>query len=192
MTNIRFFDRPCPRRTRAGKAPEQASGPADHVRLLPIFEVVLRVTSDLAHPAAMTAWRGLSGRRYVASVQPLAEVEIDTVAFGMAIAVRRSPDGIARAMDVMALSRANVPGEAASWLARMRTRGASELHVHRLDERKSERDSERRAVLADLGGGIVGRQVSSAARSPERLSAMAPRIGSLTPISSSLACVERT
>jgi hypothetical protein len=117
-----------------------------------VREERLRSAQGLAGtPAlALSAWRGRSGRRYVVGVHGLARGaadDDDVVSMGEAvvIAVRRDGAGLAEVVDVTAAGES--PRERlAPWLHRVRARGATEMHVHRL----AVGEGERRAIVADL------------------------------------------
>ena len=193
MTNIIQLDRSFRRRSRRPDGPSPTSGTAERARSATPREEPLRALSDGLVGAALTAWRGHSGRRYVVAVTPLAEDEIAHLVDAVVIAVARAPDGGALIVEVAAFGPSTPPCDGAAWLARMRARGATELHIHRLGA-----EDGRRAALQDLGGGPLPRQGGGASARPaervssDRLAAIPARIGSLTPISTSWACVERT
>ncbi len=124
----------------------------DRARRAGIREERLRATAGVRGTLNLSSWRGRSGRRYVVGIHALSESETLEATDAVLIAVRRDEDGTAR---VVALAMAgpqpasgSKPRERVrrSWLARMRERGATELHVHRL----AESEEERRAVMADL------------------------------------------
>lgn len=108
----------------------------------------LRTTAGLrGTPAlALSAWRGRSGRRYVVGVHPLAEPDLDEMGEAVLIAVRRDAAGVAEPVDVAAAGTSPREHFDGTWFARVRGRGATEMHVHRL----AEDESERRAIVADL------------------------------------------
>ena len=122
---------------------QQAPARANGVR-----EERLRATAGLRGVFDLTSWRGRSGRRYVVGVQPLTESDAAEVSEGVMIAVRRDAERVARLVDVVAAEPAFRAAERKAWAARMRARGATEMHVHRLAD--DARD--RRAVVADLSG----------------------------------------
>ncbi len=97
----------------------------------------------------MTSWRGLSGRRYVVGVHAIDPAVLEDVTDAVVIAVERSGDGTARVVDVAAPCAATSRRSRMRWLALMRTRGATEMHVHLL----AEDEAERAAVMRDLAGG---------------------------------------
>jgi hypothetical protein len=100
-----------------------------------VREERLRATASL-RGLGLTAWRGRSGTRYVAGVH--AADEVPETAETVLIAVRRDAAGEARLLDVAEADE--------GWVARMRARGATEIHVHRL----ASDAAARRAVVADL------------------------------------------
>ena len=112
-----------------------------------IREERLRATAGLRRSPALTSWRGASGRRYVVGVHGLGEPEAADITDAVVLAVHRAGDGTASLVDIA------VPGAATSrrarlrWLSRMRSRGATELHVHLL----AEDEASRSAVASDLG-----------------------------------------
>ncbi len=111
-----------------------------------VHEERLRAVAGLRGVFDLTSWRGRSGRRYVVGVQPLTESEAAEVSDGVMIAVRRDAERVARLVDVVAADPASRAAERRAWAARMRAKGATEMHVHRL----AEGVHDRRAVVADL------------------------------------------
>jgi hypothetical protein len=111
-----------------------------------VREERLRTTAGLRETFRLTSWRGHSGRRYVAGVHPLTEAEAVDVRDAVLLAVRRDPDGTATIVDSAATSAQRQAPARRSWIARMRERGATEMHVHRL----ADGDTEQRAMLRDL------------------------------------------
>jgi hypothetical protein len=111
-----------------------------------VREERLRATAGLREPPALTSWRGKSGRRYVVGIHPASEADIADVTDAVLIAVHRLGDGTAEVLDVAAPGPRSSARQRSRWLATMRSRGATELHVHRL----AESEAERRAVVADL------------------------------------------
>ncbi len=111
-----------------------------------IREERLRATAGLREPPALTSWRGKSGRRYVVGIHPANEAEVAEISDAVLIAVQRGGDGTAQVLDVAAPAELRSKRQRLTWLASMRSRGVTELHVHRL----AETDAERRAVAADL------------------------------------------
>lgn len=107
----------------------------------------LRATAGLRSSALpLSAWRGRSGRRYIVGVHPLAEAEVFDVTEAVILAVRRDPDGTAHVIDIATAGSERSATARARWIERVRERGATEMHVHRL----AEDERERRAVIADL------------------------------------------
>lgn len=119
----------------------------DRSRRLDVREERLRSTAGLRGTPALTlsAWRGHSGRRYVVGVHDLVEPDLAEMGEAVVMAVRRDAAGVA---ELVAVSTAGeTPRERLqSWVARARTHGATEMHVHRL----AEDEAERRAIVADL------------------------------------------
>jgi hypothetical protein len=111
-----------------------------------IREERLRATAGLREPASLTSWRGRSGRRYVVGVHDLLDNALADLTGAVLIAVERRADGSARVLGVAAPRPGTQPRVRQRWLARVSSRGATEMHVHRL----AESESERRAVAADL------------------------------------------
>jgi hypothetical protein len=111
-----------------------------------VREERLRAAAGLLRGLDLTSWRGRSGRRYVVGVHPLTEGELLDVTDAVIIAVGRSANGVARAVDVAAVGPELRREARRSWIARARARGASEMHVHRLGQGPSERA----AIAADL------------------------------------------
>lgn len=119
----------------------------DRVARALVREERLRATAGLQEPQDLTSWRGQSGRRYVVGVHSPSEPDIAEASDAVLIAVERTDDGAAKVLDVTA------PGSLArrqrlAWLSTMRTRGVTEMHVHRL----AADEAERRAIVADLLG----------------------------------------
>ena len=107
----------------------------------------LRATAGLRHASlALSSWRGRSGRRYVVGIHPLEEAEVLAVTDAVILAVSRDENGTAHVIDIA--TAGSQPSEAARtrWMCRMRSAGATEMHVHRL----AQGEGERRAILADL------------------------------------------
>lgn len=115
-----------------------------------IREERLRVTSGLKTGAAMSSWRGASGRRYVVGVHPGLTAEVADLTDAVVIAVQRGGDGTARVLDVAAPGASTSRRSRLRWLSLMRIRGATEMHVHLL----AESDREREAVRLDLSAGL--------------------------------------
>lgn len=100
----------------------------------PVREERLRSTAGLR----LSAWRGRSGRRYVASIVDVLDPGTEAVV----ISVRRNPAGIAAIVSVEAIEAS----EAGAFCRVARLAGATELHIHRL----AETAAERAAIVADL------------------------------------------
>lgn len=119
---------------------------ADRADRHEIREERLRATAGLkGTPAvALSAWRGLSGRRYVVGIHDLTLDALDDAGTdAVVIVVRRDDAGIAGIVDVGAgLTR----GERIDLLTRATKAGAGELHIHRL----AKGADERAAIVADL------------------------------------------
>lgn len=111
-----------------------------------IREERLRVTAGLRSGGALSSWLGASGRRYVVGIHPVSASETADLDEAVMIAVRRSPDGTASVIDVTAAGAGTTRRSRLRWIAQMRTRGATEMHVHLL----AENDREREAVRRDL------------------------------------------
>ncbi len=111
-----------------------------------VREERLRATSGLLRGLDLTSWRGRSGRRYVVGVHPLTEGELLDVTEAVILAVRRDADGAARLVAAAAAGPELRPQARRAWIARVKSRGASELHIHRL----AAGASERAAIVADL------------------------------------------
>lgn len=111
-----------------------------------VREERLRATAGLREPLALTSWRGRSGRRYVVGVHAATDVELGDVADAVVIAVQRGSDGAAALVDISVPERRTPRRVRATWLSAARSRGANELHVHRL----ADSPAERLAVVADL------------------------------------------
>ncbi len=95
---------------------------------------------------SLSAWRGRSGRRYVVGVHEIAASDLAEVGPAVLIAVRRDSAGIAQPVSVTATGESPRERLTGGWLARVRQKGATEMHVHRL----AEGDDARRAIVADL------------------------------------------
>ena len=119
-----------------------------------VREERLRSTTGLRQASPMTSWRGLSGRRYVVGVQPGISPDLVDMDGAVLIAVRRMGDGTASVVDVAAPEPGGTRRSRLRWLALMRTRGATEMHVHLLAQDEAERE----AVRRDLVEGADGRQ----------------------------------
>ena len=118
----------------------------DRTRRAGVLGERLKATAGLRGSIALSSWRGRSGRRYVVGVHPLSEAEILELNNAVVIAVRRDGDGTAGIVDIATVG-ARPPGRArAGWVAAVRARGATEMHVHRL----AVEEAERRAIIDDL------------------------------------------
>ncbi|MDF2601466.1 hypothetical protein QO001_004012 [Methylobacterium brachiatum] len=108
----------------------------------------LKTTAGLRGTPALplSAWRGRSGRRYVVGVHPAGAFDLDEMAEAVVIAVRRDDTGIAEMVSVATSNESPRDHLRRTWLDRVRTRGATELHVHRL----ADDESERTAIVNDL------------------------------------------
>lgn len=111
-----------------------------------VREERLRVTAGFREQPALSSWRGRSGRRYVVGVHALNDDELGDCPDAVVIAVQRTGDGSAELVGVELSCPTDGRRAPVSWLSRMRARGATEMHVHRL----AESDVARAAVLADL------------------------------------------
>lgn len=106
----------------------------------------LRATAGLRGTLRLSSWRGRSGRRYVVGVHLLSDADLSEVTRAVLIAVCRDREGIARVVDAAAAGDESDERARRAWIARARSRGATEMHVHRL----AESAPERRAIIADL------------------------------------------
>lgn len=111
-----------------------------------VREERLRATAALRVAPALSSWRGRSGRRYVVGIHPTSETDIADVTGAVLIAVQRGGDGTAEVLGAAAPEPLTSRRQRLRWLCSMRSRGATELHVHRL----AESEAERRAVVDDL------------------------------------------
>ena len=114
-----------------------------------VREERLRSTTGVRQATPMSSWRGASGRRYVVGVQAGITPDVVDMDGAVLIAVRRAGDGTASVVDVSAPEPGVTRRSRLRWLSLMRTRGATEMHVHLLAEDAAERD----AVRRDLSGG---------------------------------------
>lgn len=94
----------------------------------------------------LTTWHGLSGKRYVCSVQRLTETAISDLADAVVIAVARDAEGVARIVAVASVGSSANRRARLDWLTLAGTEGATELHTYRL----ADTADARRAVVADL------------------------------------------
>ena len=106
----------------------------------------LRTTAGARGALELSSWRGRSGRRYVVGIHPLSESDINELTNAVILAVRRDTDGSASLIDIATVGGHSRSGGRARWIASVRARGASEMHVHRL----AATEAERRAVIDDL------------------------------------------
>ena len=108
----------------------------------------LKTTAGLRGTPALplSAWRGRSGRRYVVGGHPAGAFDLDEMAEAVVIAVRRDDTGIAEMVSVATSNESPRDHLRRTWLDRVRTRGATELHVHRL----ADDEAERTAIVNDL------------------------------------------
>lgn len=120
----------------------------DRNRRQDVREERLKTTAGLRGAPALplSAWRGRSGRRYVVGVHPAGAFELDAMAEAVVIAVRRDETGIAEMVSVAASSESPRDHLRRTWLDRVRGRGATEVHVHRLADNAAERV----AIVRDL------------------------------------------
>ncbi len=120
----------------------------------------LRAASSLRGTPALSlsAWRGRSGRRYVVGIHDL-DADAAEIGEAVVLAVRRDREGLAELLDV-ATTEDSPRERLRGFVARVRSRGANEMHVHRL----AESEAERRAVVEDLGGAAVSRSVRTTKR----------------------------
>ncbi|WP_262272868.1 hypothetical protein [Microvirga yunnanensis] len=118
----------------------------DRVRRAGVREERLRATAGLRSSSTLSSWRGRSGRRYIVGVHPLNETELLDVTDAVILAVKRDAAGTGIVVD--AAMAASDPSEQPRmrWLARVRDRGATELHIHRL----AATEDDRRAIFEDL------------------------------------------
>jgi hypothetical protein len=119
----------------------------ERVRRAGVREERLRATAGLRQGALnLSSWRGRSGRRYVVGVHPLSETDLLDVTDAIVIAVRRDEGGVARLIDIAAAGPKPRDRLRKSWMSTVRSRGATEMHVHRL----AEDEASRRAIIEDL------------------------------------------
>ena len=102
-----------------------------------VREERLRSTTGIRQAMPMSSWRGASGRRYVVGVQTAITPDMVDMA------------GTASVVDVAAPEPGATRRARLRWLALMRTRGATEMHVHLLAEGAAERDAVRRDLAGD-------------------------------------------
>ena len=117
------------------KLPDQAA----------VHEVRLRMSAGLRDKpfVVMSAWRGVSGRRYVVIVHDLADASTIEAPGAVVLGVRRRENGIA------VLFGAGHRGSIIDCAAQAALDGATELHVHRLADTAAERDAMVRDLVDD-------------------------------------------
>lgn len=123
--------------------PERAAPLFDEAAAVPgqVREMPLRATAQLAE-RRFTAWRGRSGRRYVASVFAIQDGH--ALGFTDAVLLAVSPDRkIVAARDSGPFG---IDAALTRWRDAVAMAGASEIHVHLL----AEDSAGRRAALCDL------------------------------------------
>jgi len=120
----------------------------DRTRRQDVREERLKTTAGLRGTPALplSAWRGRSGRRYVVGVHPAGAFDLEEMAEAVVIAVRRDDTGIAEMVSVATSNESPRDHLRRTGLDRVRTRGATELHVHRLADDAAERV----AIVNDL------------------------------------------
>jgi hypothetical protein len=119
----------------------QASLNFDEPPALAAREMPLRSTAGLAE-RRFTAWRGRSGRRYVASVFPVT----DDHALGFTDAVLLAVSADRRILAARDSGPFGIEAALTRWRRSVAMAGASEIHVHLL----AEDGLTRRAALLDL------------------------------------------
>ncbi|QGY05502.1 hypothetical protein MMSR116_29125 [Methylobacterium mesophilicum SR1.6/6] len=97
-----------------------------------VREERLRATRSSA--VALSAWRGVSGRRYVVAVFTLDQAVSSDAPGAVFLAVRRGDDGLAR---IVGAGHRGAMWEALDWA---RSDRANELHLYQLAESDEERD----------------------------------------------------
>lgn len=118
----------------------------ERARRAGVREERLRATAGLRGALRLSSWRGRSGRRYVVGIHSLSDPDLSEVTRAVLIAVRRDREGIARVIDVAAAGDESRERTHRAWIARARSQGATEMHVHRL----AENAPERHAIIVDL------------------------------------------
>lgn len=118
---------------------------SDRQRRHDVREERLKTTAGLRGTPALplSAWRGRSGRRYVVGVHPIVGFEADEGAEAVCIAVGRDKGGIAELISAVSGLDADTIQR---WTAKARSKGATEVHVHRL----ADNTAERAAIVSDL------------------------------------------
>ena len=94
--------------------------------------------------SSLSVWRGKSGKRYVVHVTSIDETDLVATRGAVVIAIYRDAGGNAHII----ARRACDPGDDGflGWLAACATRGANELHTHRL----AATSEQRRFIIDDL------------------------------------------
>lgn len=115
---------------------------ADRLPRAAVHEVVLRGTASCRNGMRVSAWRGVSGRRYVVAVHPIGEVRGIEAPGSVILAVRRGADGLAHLVGL------GHRGSVADAIVFARLDRANEIHLHHL----AESDEEREAIVEDLVG----------------------------------------
>ena len=102
----------------------------------------IRVSGRLG--MGMSAWRGCSSRRYVATVHAIQNVELYDLFDAVVLGVRRDDGGIAR----IVVATHGIPDErvARALLDTLQRHGVTEIHVHRLADTFAQRN----AMVSDL------------------------------------------
>lgn len=108
----------------------------------PVREERLRTAGAGRNGARLSAWRGVSGRRYVVVVYPIDGASGLEAPGSVILGVRRGADGIAHLVGVGHL------GSVADAVVFARLDRANEIHLHRLADTTAERD----AIVEDLVG----------------------------------------
>lgn len=99
----------------------------------------------------LVAWRGKSGRRYVASTYSIHSPDAYESRDGVILAVRRDARGAA---DLLAVRTVFVgAADVVDWAAVWAERGATEIHFHGL----SDTNEKRREAVRDLTGTVPAR-----------------------------------
>ena len=125
----------------------------ERTRRAGVSEERLRATAGLRHAslALSVPGAGAPGGATSSGVHPLDEAEILEVTDAVILAVRRDDDGTAHVIDVA--TAGSQPSDAARtrWMARVRERGATEMHVHRLADGDRERRRDHRRPARGSG-----------------------------------------
>lgn len=110
-----------------------------------VREVRLKMSAGLRDKphVVMSAWRGVSGRRYVVIVHDLADAGTVEAPGAVVLGVRRREDGVA------VLLGAGHLGTVVECAAQAALDGATELHVHRLADTAAERNAMVRDLVDD-------------------------------------------